>query len=59
MTSLPGIRHTVRKGSIVIMQVNGRDWFTVKRLPFVIEPLKDKGLILINVSQLIELEFKP
>ena len=45
-----------RNGSIIIMHMNGRGWHTAEALPRVIRRLRQRGLILVTVSQLLGLE---
>jgi peptidoglycan/xylan/chitin deacetylase (PgdA/CDA1 family) len=40
-------------GSIVIMHVNGRGWHTAEALPGIIAGLRERGLRLVTVSQLL------
>jgi peptidoglycan/xylan/chitin deacetylase (PgdA/CDA1 family) len=48
-----------QNGSIVIMHMNKRGWYTAEALPAVIQRLRDKGYTLVTVSQLLELAPPP
>lgn len=42
-----------KNGSIVVMHMNGRGWHTAEALPDIIEALKDEGMKLVTVSELV------
>ena len=48
-----------RKGSIVVMHMNGRGWNTAEALPRIVLRLRKKGYRLVTVSQLLGLPPEP
>jgi peptidoglycan/xylan/chitin deacetylase (PgdA/CDA1 family) len=48
-----------RKGSIVVMHMNGRGWKTAEALPRIVLRLRKKGYRLVTVSQLLGLPPEP
>jgi len=46
------VSHT-RKGSIIVMHVNGRGWYTAEALPEIIQSLRRKGFVFVKVSDLL------
>jgi peptidoglycan/xylan/chitin deacetylase (PgdA/CDA1 family) len=45
-----------RNGSIIIMHMNGRGWHTAEALPKIVQRLRQRGMTLVTVSQLLGLE---
>jgi peptidoglycan/xylan/chitin deacetylase (PgdA/CDA1 family) len=45
----------VQPGSIIIMHANGRGWHTAEALPEIIRSLREQGLTLVTVSELLKI----
>lgn len=53
------VSDSARKGSIVVMHMNGRGWKTAEALPRMVLRLRKKGYRLVTVSQLLGLPPEP
>jgi peptidoglycan-N-acetylglucosamine deacetylase len=44
-----------RNGSIVVMHINGRGWYTAKSLPEIIQTLRARGFVFVKIGDLLAL----
>jgi peptidoglycan/xylan/chitin deacetylase (PgdA/CDA1 family) len=50
------VTSTARRGSIIVMHINGRGWHTAEALPEIISRLRAKGYVFVTVSRLLRTE---
>ena len=50
------VTSTARRGSIIVMHINGRGWHTAEALPEIISRLRAKGYVFVTVSRLLRAE---
>lgn len=50
---IANVVHHAQNGSIVVMHMNGRGWHTAEALPEIIRALKEEGMTLVTVDELI------
>jgi peptidoglycan/xylan/chitin deacetylase (PgdA/CDA1 family) len=48
------VTSAAKKGSIIVMHVNGRGWHTAEALPSIIAGLKRRGFRFVTVGELLQ-----